>query len=260
MIGLNARTGGSWGSHFVAHASQLHRVPAELPDEQAVLVDPIACSLHAVLRRPPLEGERIFIQGAGIVGVGVVLSLRALGYPNNIVGAARHEVQAARLRAAGANEVVIIPRDATREKQYTVLAPALQAERVAAAFGNQVLLGGADVVYDCVGTGRSLSDALKCCRAGGTVVALGTSQITFVDTTALWFKEVQVVGAFGRSFDTWSGGTAHTYEIVMQLAMQGRLSLAGLLTHTFAIADYRAAFAAHTARGKSGLFKAAFKP
>lgn len=260
MIGLNQFTSGSWSPGFVAHVSQLHRVPDDIPDEQAVLIDPVACSLHAVLRRLPADGERVFVQGAGIVGVGVVLAMRALGCRNRLVCAARHATQAERLKAAGADEVVIIPRKATREEQYTRLAPALEAERVGGAFGNQVLIGGADVVYDCVGTGRSLSDALKCCRAGGTVVAVGTSQITLVDTTALWFKELNVLGAYGRSMESWKGEALHAYDVVIDLVREGRLSLDGMLTHTYPLEEYRTALRDHLERGRSGLFKAAFRP
>src|SRR5262249_55633832 len=50
IIGLNSRTGGTWSSHFVAHQSQLVAVPDAIPDEIAVLADPIACAAHAVLR------------------------------------------------------------------------------------------------------------------------------------------------------------------------------------------------------------------
>ena len=55
MIGWNCFTGGSWGPYFVAHESQLYRVPDEIDDETAVLVDPIAGALHAVLRRKPAD-------------------------------------------------------------------------------------------------------------------------------------------------------------------------------------------------------------
>src|SRR5262249_2279985 len=52
ITGLNARTGGSWSPAFVAHASQLVAVPDSISDDVAVLIDPIACAAHAVLRRP----------------------------------------------------------------------------------------------------------------------------------------------------------------------------------------------------------------
>lgn len=260
MIGLNRFTSGSWAPRFVAHVSQLHAVPEVLTDEEAVVVDPIACSFHAVLRHRPAVGERVVVQGAGIIGMGVVMALRALGCDNEIVCLARHEHQAEQLRRRGANEVIRVPRGGPRSELFERVAVALRARRVVSAFGNQTLVGGADVVFDCVGSGQSLSDAMKFCRARGTVVAAGTSQITLVDTTALWFNEVTVVGAYGRQVEYWENKNQHTYELVMRIAEEGRLDLSGLLTHVFDVADYKKAFASLIGRGRSGVIKAAFRP
>ena len=47
------------------------------------------------------------------------------------------------------------------------------ARYIEGAFGNRILLGGFDLVYDSVGNDRSLRDALRLARAGGTVVLVG---------------------------------------------------------------------------------------
>jgi threonine dehydrogenase-like Zn-dependent dehydrogenase len=49
----HARLGGSWGEEFVAHESQVLRVPDALTDDEAVLVEPLACSVHAVRANLP---------------------------------------------------------------------------------------------------------------------------------------------------------------------------------------------------------------
>jgi len=45
QTGYCADTGGGWGAWLVAHESQLHRVPDDLSDEAAVLVEPAACAV-----------------------------------------------------------------------------------------------------------------------------------------------------------------------------------------------------------------------
>lgn len=258
MIGLNAFTGGSWAPSFVAHHSQLHAVPESLSDEDAVLVDPLACSLHAVLRRPPAPGERVLVQGAGIIGIGIVLALRALGIDNPVIALCRHAHQAERLVAAGCTHVVRAARGGDRAALFDELARLLDTRRVSSIFGNHTLLGGAEVVYECSGTGLGLSDALKFCAARGTVVAAGTSQITLVDTTSLWFREIAVVGAYGRQIERHNGASRHTYALTMELMASGRLPTTGLLTHKFAVRDYRRALAALVGRGRERVIKAAF--
>jgi D-arabinose 1-dehydrogenase-like Zn-dependent alcohol dehydrogenase len=65
QIGFCRDTGGGWSEALVAHASQLHAVPDGLADEDAVLVEPLACALHAV-RRADLEPDAaVAVIGAG---------------------------------------------------------------------------------------------------------------------------------------------------------------------------------------------------
>ena len=51
-------TGGGWSDGtLVAHPSQLHRVPDEVPDEAAVAVEPLACAVHAAITGEPGRGR-----------------------------------------------------------------------------------------------------------------------------------------------------------------------------------------------------------
>ena len=73
QTGFCADTGGGWStSGLVAHESQLFAVPDALSDADAVMVEPVACAVHAVLAAPIEEGD--------------VVAVRRRGHP----GAARH--------------------------------------------------------------------------------------------------------------------------------------------------------------------------
>lgn len=260
IIGLNSRTGGTWSRSFVAHESQIFPVPDEIPDDIAILTDPIACSLHAVLRRPPQPGESVLITGAGIVAVGVLAAIRALRCDNPVTAIVRHPFQQALMRRFGATDARIHPRSWSNAQRHDDIASVVRGRRIAARFGNQMLIGGFDLTYDCVGSGPGLSDAMKWTRPRGTVVAVGTSQIAVVDTTPLWFTELNLVGCNGRAIEDAEGRKLHTYELVFDWLRNGRLKLDGLLTHRFRLADYRAAFQTISTRGRAGLIKAAFVP
>src|SRR5690606_8778193 len=47
QTGFCESTGGGWSTLLVAHESQLVEVPESLSDEAAVLVEPLACAVHA---------------------------------------------------------------------------------------------------------------------------------------------------------------------------------------------------------------------
>ncbi len=259
MIGWNCFTGGSWAPYFVAHESQLYAVPDSLSDEEAVLADPVAGALHAVLRRRPADHETVLILGAGSLGLGIAACIRALGGRCRMLALDRAQGNLDLIRRFGVDETVCVGGKANQAERYGLFARHVGGTVIPVRFGHQVLIGGCDLVYDCIGTGQSLTDAMKYARAGGTVIEVGTSQISLVDTAPLWFDEINLLGANGRAIEQYEGRALHTYEIVFELMQQKKLDLTGLLTHRFRIEQYREALAALFHRGRSGAIKIAFE-
>lgn len=260
MIGWNSFTGGSWAPFFVAHESQLYRVPDEIDDEVAVLTDPIAGCVHAVMRQVPGDTDKVLILGSGFVGIGVAAAIRALGSGCRLAAVVRHDRLAAVMRRYGVDEVVHVYRSDPQSARYAKVAALVGGTVVPSKFGHQAFFGGFDVVYDCVGTGQSLTDAMKYTRPRGTVVEVGTSQIGLVDTAPLWLDELNVIGVNGRAFEEYDGRRPHTYKVVFELIRQKKLDLTGLLTHRFRVDQYQEAFRALAHRGASGAIKVAFVP
>jgi len=258
MIGWNPFTGGTWGESFVAHHSQLFAVPDAVSDDVAALTDPIACAVHVVLRHCPNRGQRALVIGGGIIGLGVLAALRIFAPEVPVTAIVRHDQQEALARRFGVADVIRSRRKETKAERYQQVADRVRGRRFDALFGNQALMGGYDVTYDCIGTGESLTDAMKFTRGRGTVVECATSQITVVDTTPLWFAELTVIGCYGRSIEEFEGRRMHTYRITFELLRRGLLNLDGLLTHRFRLEDYGEALATIAERGSTGLIKAAF--
>ncbi len=239
MIGWNSFTGGSWSESFVAHQSQLHLVPEGLSDEAALLTDPLAGGLHAVLRYRPPTGSRVLVLGGGLLGLAVVASLKALDVDCRTWAAVRHESQARLMRRFGADEVILLPKEGGQATRYAAIAKAVGGQVVPSKFGHQAFIGGVDVVYDCIGSGASLTDAMKYAGPGATVVEVGTSQIALVDTCPRWFDELHLVGANGRAIEAFEGRRLHTYEVAFELMARGRLAVDGLVTHRFPLERYK---------------------
>ncbi|MGH7338801.1 MAG: zinc-dependent alcohol dehydrogenase, partial [Myxococcota bacterium] len=106
QTGYCADTGGGWGTVLVAHTSQLHAVPDELTDEAAVLIEPLACAVHAVLRAEVEPGSTVLVTGAGTMGLLVIAALRSLTEGVRIVAVAKHPRQRAEAARLGADDVV----------------------------------------------------------------------------------------------------------------------------------------------------------
>lgn len=259
IIGWNAFTGGSWCDYFVAHESQLYRVPDAIGDDQAVLIDPIAGAMHAVLRHPPADDHRVLILGSGPLALGVAMSLRALDCKCHIYALTWSEREGELMQRMGADEYILVRSRDNQLRRYGAVAARVGGKVLHARFGHCALIGGCDMVYECAGSSQALSDAIKYARPRGTVVEVGTSQIGAVDTCPVWFDELTIVGANGRAFERFEGRTLHTYEMVMELIGRGKLDLRGLLTHRFRVERYKEALATLMNKGQTGAIKVAFE-
>jgi threonine dehydrogenase-like Zn-dependent dehydrogenase len=187
QTGYCADTGGGWSGQFVAHHSQLFAVPDGLADERAVLVEPLACAVHAARRAAIEPGERVLVVGAGAIGLLTVLALRALSAVGEILVVAKYPKQRALATAYGAS-AVIAPDEIVGGVRRATRALRLDPEH-----GSPYLLGGVDVTLECSGSG--LDAALRVTRAGGRVVLSGLPTSS-PDLTALWFRELSLVGAY----------------------------------------------------------------
>ncbi|HEY8487720.1 MAG TPA: alcohol dehydrogenase catalytic domain-containing protein [Thermaerobacter sp.] len=255
LVGYCRDLPGGWGERMLAHQSQLHPVPDTLSDERAVLVEPLAIAAHGILRHPPAPGDRVLVIGAGTIGLATVAALRLLGYDVPVTVAARHGMQARLARELGAAQVVP-PAELGR------VAVEAGARAFRPILGRDVYRGGFDLVYDCAGTRRSLDDALRLAREGGTVVLLGAAgEIPRLDWTFVWMRELEIVGAVGYGLEQVGGRTVHTFDLVLEaLAAHPDLPVERMVTHRFPLRRYREALKAALDRRSSGAVKIVFTP
>lgn len=249
MLGTSDFAGGSWSEYFVAHASQLHAVPEGLDDREAILVDPLACALHGVLRCWPGDVERIAVLGSGIIALATVAILRALGWAGPVDALVRSSVGAQRAMQAGATRAIQMGRSRRVAERLSPVALALDARIVLGKYGNAFLPSGYDLMFDAVGTGTSLSDSAKMTRSRGTIALLGTPQIVLTELTPLWFREQHLIGCYGRQMECDGARQQHTYDMVFGLLATGKLSLTPWRAETFPFEQWPTALA--TAAGQT---------
>jgi 2-desacetyl-2-hydroxyethyl bacteriochlorophyllide A dehydrogenase len=229
--------GGGWSEELVIEEGCLFPIPDELSDEQAVLMEPIGSGMRAVCRRIPQPGEKALIIGQGTQGLGALLSIRALQADCHVTVLARFPYQADLSRRYGADEVIMLGADLYQEAARLTGGKVYQGK-----FGNRMLLGGFDVVYDCVGIPSTLKDALRLARARGTVVLVGVFlEPMKIDLTPVWFWEVDLIGVLGHGAEDWQGERVSTFELIARLMREGRMNTDGLITHRFTLPEYRQA-------------------
>jgi threonine dehydrogenase-like Zn-dependent dehydrogenase len=251
QTGYCADTGGGWGGMLVAHRSQLHPIPDAMSDTTAVMVEPLACAIHAVLRAGPGAGASVLVVGAGTVGALSLLALREFTSAGPVLVVAKHSRQRELAMRLGATEVVD-PNDAV-----TILRRSTHAYRLNPERGSPYLLGGVDVALDCVGSKSSLDLALRSTRAGGRVVLAGMPA-SGADLSPVWFRELELAGAYASGTETTEGGRRPTFDLAIDLASEAPLD--GMVGAEYPLSRWREALDHAFSAGRLGTVKVAFNP
>lgn len=255
IMGACSSTGGSWGEYYIAHKSQLIKVPNHVKDEEAILVDPLASALHPVMRNFPSDNEKVLVYGAGIIGLLVVWSIRKLGSKADITVIAKYKFQADLAKEFGANRVVK-PSDNYLDE----LSKISSAKVFKPMLGDNVMLGGFDKVFDCVGSQKTIRDGMWLTKQRGSYVLVGlASNIKNLDLTPIWFKELNVKGAYCYSTEKLNEYKLSTYQLALNLIEQHKLPSDKLITHVFGIEDYKKAIEVASSKSKEKSIKVVFK-
>jgi len=251
QTGYCADTGGGWGRVLVAHRSQLHAVPDDLADDHAVLVEPLACAIHAVMRGRVEPGATVLVVGAGPVGILTTLALRAFTQAGRVLVVAKHLAQRALAARAGATDVV------ERATATVEVRRATRSHRLSPEREDPFLLGGVDEAFECTGSRSGLDLALRTTRAGGRVVLSGMPN-GGADLSPVWFRELEVVGAYAASTEVTDAGRVPTFDLAIDLARQAPLE--GLVGAVYPLSRWRQALDHAFAAGRLGTVKVAFDP
>lgn len=248
--------GGGWSEEMLVHEQQLFRIPDQMEDEQAVLLEPTSVALHAVLRRLPKAGEKVLIVGAGTIGLLTLQVARALAPQAEISVMVRHIFQAEQATRLGAAHILY------GQDSYESVEKVTGGKLFMGMLGNKMLLGGYDVIYDTVGTRQTIHDSLRWTRARGTVVLVGVHLRQMrLDLSPIWHQEVNLIGTMGHGMENWPLGTdqqRQTFSIAADLIINGLLHPEKLITHRFALSNYREALQAAADKKSSRAIKVLF--
>lgn len=214
---------GGWSEYmYLLPGTQLFRVPEELPDQVAVMTEPMAVT-HGFERARRLNdtfAETVVVYGTGPLGMCHLIKARLMG-AGTIIAIDRFPSRLERAGAFGANYVL----NASEQDASELIA------RVHELTGHR----GADMILDCSGVPETFVTSLRMARVGGTVVESGA----FVDmgpveinpNADICTKNVNVIGIGGE--------TAETYKPAMDLLVRNltTLPLESFVSHRLVLED-----------------------
>jgi L-iditol 2-dehydrogenase len=203
---------GGFAERFAVPAGAAVPIPASLPDDLAVLTEPLANAVH-VASRSVDEGSSVFVIGSGPIGV---LMARAAF----LRGAAR----------------VLVTDPVTERLRFAQAqgAEPVTAEDPAAAVLEATGGEGSDLVIDAAGFEATWALGLRALRTGGRIYEVGLGAASgIVDYFAVLGKEATITGSYAWTDDDFAES--------LGLLADGSLNPAGWIT-TMPLADGQRAF------------------
>ncbi len=170
-VGIDRRDG-AFADWISLPVRNLHAIPDEVGDEQAVFVEPLAAALQTLQLTHIRPTDRVALLGAGKLGLLVAQVIALTGCPLTVV--ARHARQRALLANWG----------------------------IASAAPGEIEQRSADIVIDCTGTQEGFSDALALVRPRGVIHLKSTYHgLPQANLTKVVVDEVSVVSSRCGPFD-----------------------------------------------------------
>ena len=100
---------------------------------------------------------------------------------------------------------------------------------------------------------------MRVTRSRGRIVALGVEVPKRFEWTPLYFKELSLVGSNAFAVEEWEGRRQHAMEWYLEFLRAGTVDVTPILTHRFALDDYREAFMSCFDQGRSEAVKVLFE-
>ncbi len=176
---------GAFASHVVVPAWLIHRVPDHLPDEVAVLAEPMAVTVTALRRAQLAAGDVVLIVGPGPVGLLAALAARASAAADVVVAG---RTDGARLETA-------------RRLGFVTTT----ADQAGAFMRNRTNGRGADLVLEATGTEAGVAAAFDGVRRRGRITAVGISGTPSIN--ARWdfatTRDADLAFAMSSSYEAW---------------------------------------------------------
>jgi 2-desacetyl-2-hydroxyethyl bacteriochlorophyllide A dehydrogenase len=211
---LGMHTPGGFAEIVVWPASRMLPANGMQPAEAALLADAAATAHNAIRLAEVPSGGALCVLGAGGLGTATLAVARALDPGVRLAAVVRSDASAKRLEALGI-------------EVHRGLVGAARALRRA--------MGRMDAVIDFSGQPGAPAEGVSMLRRGARLV-LGSvvdAELTLGPSSAFMARELKVLGAYVSTF--------HDLEVVVGLALDGRLDASGWVSHRLALEDFEQA-------------------
>jgi len=211
-----------------------YKVPADMPIEQALLIEPYSCSKHCVDRAAPTNEDVVVLSGVGTLGLGMVGGLRKRN-PKLLIALDMNDVRLAKAKEFGADMVMNPGKEDVVKK----------VKELTGGYG-------CDIYIEASGHPSSVQQGLDMIRKMGRFVEFSVfgSPVTVDWSIISDRKELDLLGVHLSPY---------SYDSVIAWIGDGTMPTAGVVSHKFPLDEWQTGFD-YAASGKENSFKVALIP
>ncbi|MBQ3021466.1 MAG: alcohol dehydrogenase catalytic domain-containing protein [Bacilli bacterium] len=156
-VGLSLSNNGGYAEVSSCRSDLVKKLPDNVTDEEAAMVEPSAVSLHAVNLGNIKKGDNVLVIGGGIIGLMCAEFAKLQGAKNVTLLETNDERGK---KALGYGKV---------DEYYNALDEKIIPELI------KKTIGGFDVVMECCGNSPAVSEAIMAVKPGGKIVLVGVA-------------------------------------------------------------------------------------
>lgn len=216
--GLSLDYPGAFAPTMAIHKEMVVKIPDNVSDEEAAMVEPSAVGYHAVRLANLKPESKVLVIGSGIIGLVSMMFAKLEGATYVAVSEVNPERGNKAVALGDADEYF----DARDEKLLEKLYAKTEGK-------------GFDCVIDCSGNSAAISTAVMAVKPGGTVVLVGisTSPVTVPMMVAV-MKEVTLQGAIAY--------TKEEFETCLTLMSEKKIDVLKFLSDVVSLEEVQESF------------------
>ncbi len=219
LYGFQKNVHGAMAEYMIfTREAIVHSVPDSIPPDEAILIEPLACSLHAADRANVGFDDVVVVAGAGTLGLGIIGAVR-MRNPKRLIVLDMKPERAALARRMGADEVWNPAGENVIDKIHALTDGY-----------------GCDIYIEATGHHRAVNQGLSMLRKLGRFVEFSVFND---DATVDWSiigdrKELDVLGSHLGPY---------MYPRAIDFIASRKVAMRGVVTHTFPLSRFADAFA-----------------
>ncbi len=221
---------GAFQQSLVAEASQAHVIAFGVSIEEAAFAEPLAVTLHAIVRAGSLANKRVLVTGCGPIGALAIIAARTHG-AQEIVATDVSDFTLGLARKIGADHTINV---------------ATHADATTPFKANK---GYFDIMVEASGNEAALHMGLEVLKPRSTLIQLGLGGNIALPQNMIVSKEIEIKGSFRFHEE---------FALAVDLINKKRVDLKPLLTEVMPLVKAKEAFDLASDRSRAMKVQIAF--